>query len=150
MADFIRPLAVVTYKHVSFCYAATNLATIATTFVWTYSSFQRIEFHSNQIATWFTEATERHHGLWIEYLFNLLIHIKKIEIFSNETVERIQKWMVCHYKRYSILTFVLLPGFFDIKFNFPCFRIYQFFRIFSFYEPWPHFLFVFLTQSHSR
>ena len=29
--DFIRPLAVATYKHVSFCYTATNLGTIATT-----------------------------------------------------------------------------------------------------------------------
>ena len=28
--DFMRPLAVVKYKHVSFCYTATNLAMIVT------------------------------------------------------------------------------------------------------------------------
>ena len=64
--------------------------------------------------------------------------------------------MVCHYKRYSIFTFILPISFSDVKFYFPYFRIYQFFRIFrlfSFYEPWPHFLFVplkvtlFRTQS---
>ena len=72
---------------------------------------------------------ERHHGLWTEYLFNFLIHIKKIEIFPNDTVERIQKWMVCHYKRYSILTFILPISFFDVN---PYLRIYHFLGYFLF------------------
>ena len=88
VVDFIRRLVVITYKHVSFCYAAANLATIAV-FAQTYPTFKRIEFRSKQIATQFKGAKKTHLGLWTENLFNLLIHIKKIDIFPNDTVERI-------------------------------------------------------------
>ena len=47
-------------------------------------------------------------GLETVYLFNLLIHIKIIEIFPNDTIERIQKWMVLHFD------FILPIGFFSI------------------------------------
>ena len=49
--------------------------------------------------------------------FDLLIYIKKT------------------YNRYSIFTFILSISFFGVKFSLPYFRIYQFFRIFSLYEP---------------
>ena len=79
-----------------------------------------------------------------------MIHIKKTQNSPNDTVEIIQKWMACYYKRYSILTFILPISFFDVKFNFPYFRIYQFFSIFSFYEPCPHFFFVSFKVSLVR
>ena len=63
---FISSLFVIAYKHVTFCYAVANLATIAMVFVWIHHSFQRIEFPSNQIATQFTGATKRHYGMGCE------------------------------------------------------------------------------------
>ena len=74
----------------------------------------------------------------------------KIELFPNDIAERIQKRMICHYKRYSVLTFILRISFFDVIFNFPYFRIYQFLRAFSFYEHRPHFLFVTLKVTLVR
>ena len=68
VVDFINPLVAATYKDVSFCYVAANLAT---------TSFQKIKFFSNETATQFTSATKRHYGLWTENLFNVLINIKK-------------------------------------------------------------------------
>ena len=132
VVDFVRPLVVVTYKHVSFCYTMTNLSMITTTFIWTHPSFQRVELCSNQIATQFTSATERPSGLWTEYFFKILIHIKKIEIFPNDTAKRIQKWMVCHYKRYSIFTFIFPISLPDVKFKGTLMQIWKYANIFVF------------------
>lgn len=109
-----------------------------------------IAFRSNQIATQATSAAKRNDGLWTDYFFKLFTHMKKEDNFSWDSVERILKWMLCHYKKYSILTFILPVCFFDDIFDFLYLRIYHCVKIFSLYKLWPHFLFVFLKVTLIR
>ena len=99
VVELIRTLVIITYKHVSFCYTAANLATIATTFLWTHPFFQRIEFRSNQIATQFTGATKRPHVIQTGKTL-----LKYLLLISCSYYISFQLWLSSNFSIYSFLS----------------------------------------------